>query len=163
MPSPQLLVGRRSIVGNVYAITMVCVNRRTIFEEPTNASIVMQVLEAMDQQGLTASLAWVVMPDHLHWLAQLRGKSLGYCVQRLKARSSFLINQHRGRAGAVWHAGYYDHAIRSEESLRRQARYILGNPVRAGLATRLGQYPHGWCQWPLDELDAESDGGRVDC
>lgn len=74
MPSPQLLIGRRSIVGNVYAITMICRDRRLIFEDPTNASIAMQALEAMDQQGLTSSLAWVVMPDHLHWLAQLREK-----------------------------------------------------------------------------------------
>jgi len=72
MPSPQLLIGRRSIIGNVYAITMICRDRRLIFEDPADASIAMQVLEAMDQQGLTSSLAWVVMPDHLHWLAQLR-------------------------------------------------------------------------------------------
>ncbi len=154
MPSPQLLIGRRSLIGNVYAITMICRDRRLIFEDPTNASIAMQVLEAMDQQGLTSSLAWMVMPDHLHWLAHLREKSLGYCIQRFKSRSGLLINQHRGSAGALWQAGYYDHAIRSEESLRKHARYILANPIRAGLATTLGEYPHGWCRWPLDDIEA---------
>ncbi|WP_313418872.1 transposase [Stenotrophomonas sp.] len=153
MPSPQLLIGRRSIIDNVYAITMICRDRRPIFENPANAGIAIQVLEAMDQQGLTSSLAWVVMPDHLHWLAQLREKSLGYCVQRFKSRSGLLINQHRGSAGALWQAGYFDHAIRSEESLRKHARYILANPIRAGLATRLGEYPQGWCRWPLDDTD----------
>lgn len=157
MPSPQLLVGRRSIAGNVYAIAMVCRNRSHLFEEPTNAHLAMQVLHALDQEGLTASLAWMVMPDHLHWLVQLREKSLGYCVQRLKARSGFLINQHRRSAGAVWHPGYYDHAIRSEASLRRHARYILTNPVRAGLAARLGEYPYGWCRWPLDDTAEDTD------
>jgi len=106
MPSPQLLTGRRSIIGNVYAITMICRDRRPIFEDPTNVGIAIQVLEAMDQQGLTASLAWVVMPDHLHWLAQLREKSLGYCIQRFKSRSGLLINHRRRSAGAVWQAGY---------------------------------------------------------
>ncbi|WP_313139113.1 hypothetical protein [Stenotrophomonas sp.] len=75
-------------------------------------------------------------------------------MQRFKGRSSFLINRLLKREGALWHPGYYDHAIRSEASLRKQARYILGNPVRAGLATRLGEYPYGWCRWPLDDNEA---------
>ncbi|MGE6334409.1 REP-associated tyrosine transposase [Stenotrophomonas sp. NPDC077659] len=154
MPSPQLLVGRRSVIGNVYAITMICKDRCRVFDDPSNAQIAMQVLEALDHDGLVASFAWVVMPDHLHWLVQLREKSLGYCVQRFKSRSGLRINQHRGHTGAVWQAGYYDHAIRSEESLRKHGRYILGNPVRAGLATTLGEYPHGWCRWPLDDTGA---------
>ena len=154
MPSPQLLVGRRSVIGNVYAITMICRDRRPIFEDPGHAHIAMQVLDALDHQGLTTSFAWQVMPDHLHWLVQLRGKSLGYCVQRFKGRSSFLINRLLKREGALWQPGYYDHAIRSEASMRKQARYILGNPVRAGLATRLGEYPYGWCRWPLDDNEA---------
>ncbi|AWH55495.1 hypothetical protein C1924_12195 [Stenotrophomonas sp. ESTM1D_MKCIP4_1] len=154
MPSPQLLVGRRSVIGNVYAITMICKDRCRVFDDPRNAHIVMQVLEALDHQGLTASLAWVVMPDHLHWLVQLREKSLGYCMQRCKSRSGLLINQHRGSTGAVRHAGYYDHAVRSEESLRKHARYILGNPIRAGLAATLGEYPYAWCRWPLDDSEA---------
>ncbi|MHC1651724.1 REP-associated tyrosine transposase [Stenotrophomonas maltophilia] len=154
MPSPRLLIGRRSIIGNVYAITRVCRDRCRIFDDPGHAHIVMQVLEALDDQGLTTSFAWVIMPDHLHWLVQLREKSLGYCVQRFKSRSGLLINQHRRSAGAVWHAGCYDHAIRSEESLRKHARYILANPIRAGLATRLGECPYGWCRWPLDDTGA---------
>nr|WP_313509027.1 transposase [Stenotrophomonas geniculata] len=153
MPSPQLLAGRRSIVGNVYTITMVCRNRHRVFDCPANADLAMQLLGSMDREGLTASLAWIIMPDHLHWLAQLRGQSLGYCVQRFKARSSFLINRRRGSRGAIWQAGYYDHAIRSDASLHRHACYILANPVRAGLAAQIGDHPYGWCRWPLSEVE----------
>ena len=158
-PSPQLLVGRRSIVGNVYTITMVCRNRYRVFDCPANASLAMQLLGSMDREGLTTSHAWIVMPDHIHWLAQLRGHSLGYCVQRFKARSSFLMNRRRGSSGAIWQAGYHDQAIRSEESLHRHAHYIMANPVRAGLATQIGEHPYGWCRWPLGELEsARGDG-----
>jgi len=79
----------------------------------------------------------------------LRTRTLGYCVQRFKARSSYLMNRCRKRSGAVWQPGYYDHAIRSDESLREQAMYILANPVRAKLAERIGDYPHAWCRWEL--------------
>ena len=158
MPSTQLLAGRRSIVGNVYTITMVCRNRHRVFDCPANADLAMQLLGSMDREGLTASLAWVIMPDHIHWLAQLRGHSLGYCVQRFKARSSFLINRRRGKQGAIWQAGYHDHAIRSDASLQRHAGYILANPVRAGLAEQVGDHPYGWCRWPLSELESPSEG-----
>lgn len=151
MPSPNVLIGRRSIIGNVYALTMTCRNRQRLFDSPAQAEVATQLIRALDNEGLTCSLAWVVMPDHLHWLVQLRGESLGYCVQRFKARSSFLLNRHRGRCGPVWQAGYHDHAVRADASLRRQAMYILGNPVRAGLAERLGEYPYAWCRWPLAE------------
>ncbi|MFI3488035.1 hypothetical protein, partial [Klebsiella pneumoniae] len=67
MPSPQLLAGRRSIVGNVYTITMVCRNRHRVFDSPANADLAMQLLGSMDREGLTASFAWVIMPDHIHW------------------------------------------------------------------------------------------------
>ncbi len=146
------------MIGNVYAMTMVCEHRRRQFDDMHRAEIPMRILRAMDSEGLTCSLAWVVMPDHIHWLAQLRGHTLGYCVQRFKARTSYLLNQLDGRNGRVWQAGYYDHAIRTEESLREQAMYILANPVRAKLAERLGEYPNAWCRWPLDDGDQHVDG-----
>jgi len=31
--------------------------------------------------------------------------------------------------------------------LHRQALYILGNPIRAGLAREIGQYPYAWSIW----------------
>lgn len=137
------------MVGNVYALTMVCRHRQRHFDDADSAAIVARLFQTMDDDGITASLAWVIMPDHVHWLAQLRGHTLGYCVQRFKARSSFLINQHNGRCGAFWQAGYFDHAVRTEESLREQVMYILANPVRANLAETLGDYPHAWCRWKV--------------
>ena len=149
MSSPKLHYGRWSHIGNVYALTMVCQHRQRSFDDERCVQIVSRTLRAMDEEGLTASLAWVIMPDHIHWLAQLRTHTLGHCVQRFKARSSHLMNRCRKRNGAVWQPGYYDHAIRSDESLREQAMYILANPVRAKLAERIGDYPYAWCRWEL--------------
>jgi putative transposase len=38
-------------------------------------------------------------------------------------------------------SGYHDHVIRDGEPTVRTARYVLRNPVRAGLARRTGEYP----------------------
>lgn len=159
MPSVQPAVGRHPIIGNVHAITMMCRNGHRIFDSPANAGVAMQLLGSMDREGLTTSLAWVIMPDHIHWMAQLRGHSPGYCVHRFKARSSFLINRQRGRAGGLWQPGHHDDVIGCDASLRRHARHILANPVRAGLAAQLGEHPYGWCRWTLSDLEAAGEGG----
>ncbi len=41
----------------------------------------------------------------------------------------------------VWQKGYHDRAVRREEDLRHIARYIVANPLRAGLVRKVGDYP----------------------
>ena len=81
------------------------------------------------------------MPDHLHWLIELRTGTLAGCMQILKSRSGRSIAGRVDASAPIWQPGYYDHALRGDECLRTQAMYIAANPVRAGLATRIGEYP----------------------
>lgn len=151
MSSPRLQLGRWSAVGHVYSLTFACHGRRRLFLDARAAQLVMDLFARIDGQGLTHSLAWAVMPDHVHWLLALRARTLGFVVQRFKGRSALLLNRARGDSGPVWQAGYYDHCVRGEESLRGQATYLLANPVRAGLADAVGRYPFAWCRWPVNE------------
>jgi REP element-mobilizing transposase RayT len=88
------------------------------------------------------------MPDHLHWLLQLhRGKTLSAIVNDVKAHSARRINQLLGRRGRVRQKGFHDHALRKDEDVVATARYILRNPLRAGIARRLGDYPLWDAKW----------------
>ena len=62
-------------------------------------------------------------------------------VQGVKSVSAHRINAARGQSGKVWQAGYYDEALRREQDLKHMARYIVANPLRAGLVERIGDYP----------------------
>jgi len=108
------------------------------------------VFRRIDAEGLTHSLAYVVMPDHIHWLVKIRAFSLDYIMQRFKSSSALRINRMLGKTGPFWQSSYHDHAIRSEESLFRHAMYIVANPVRANLASCVGEYPYAWCRWEID-------------
>jgi hypothetical protein len=57
------------------------------------------------------------------------------------------INRASGTRGAFWQSGYHDRAIRDGEELRPFARYIVANPVRAGLVEKTGDYPLGDACW----------------
>ena len=87
------------------------------------------------------------MPDHIHWLFELREGTLGRHMQAFKSRSARAINQLRGMSDPVWQPGFYDHRIGSEKDLRHHARYIIANPLRTGLAERIEDYPYWHCRW----------------
>ncbi|MBH1636980.1 transposase [Stenotrophomonas maltophilia] len=151
MASPALRFGRWSQTGNVYAITAVTRARRPWFDDKANVDLLIEALRTVERTGRTSSLVWVVMPDHLHWLFELRTGTLAGCMQILKSRSGRSIGRRADANAPIWQPGYYDHALRSDESLHTQAVYIAANPVRAGLATRIGEYPYVWSRWPLEE------------
>lgn len=149
MASPALRFGRWSQTGNVNSITAVTFARRCWFDDAANVELLIEALRTVEQTGRSFSLAWVVMPDHLHWLFELRTGTLAGCMQILKSRSGRSIARRVDANAPIWQPGYYDHALRSDECLRTQAMYIAANPVRAGLATRIGEYPYVWSRWRL--------------
>lgn len=93
-------------------------------------------------------LAWVLMPDHAHWLLQLGDvERLGDVVGRLKSASSRHANQCFSRTGSLWAKAFHDHALRKEQDLQAAARYLVANPLRAGLVKRIGDYPFWNAVW----------------
>ena len=92
--------------------------------------------------GWTDTLAFVVMPDHIHWLLSLsKDISLSNVVGTVKRHSARKINNLIGiRGSPVWQRGFHDYALRKDEDILHVARYIIANPLRAGLVSRIGDY-----------------------
>jgi len=147
MSSHRLRLGRHSIIGQSYVLTTTTHQRRRLFESEAAAACVIDQFHYIEQRGLVKSHAWVVMPDHVHWMFELRAAHLPDIARRMKSSSALALNRLVGRRCTVWQSGYFDHAVRAEESLAQQALYPLGNPVRAGLAGQIGEYPYAWSAW----------------
>ena len=81
------------------------------------------------------------MPDHFHWLVELENCSLCKLMRETKSLITREVNLCSGRSGQLWQQGYYDRALRKEDDLVKMARYIVANPLRAGLVEKLGDYP----------------------
>lgn len=149
MPYDDLRKGRFSENGRAYFITSVLAEReKQYFGNFACARHVVAEMRALHESGAVDSLAWVVMPDHVHWLFQLgKSLSLSSIVKRFKARSARRVNAYLNRQGSLWQKAFYDHAIRQEDDIRQIARYIVGNPLRAGLVEHIGDYPHWDAAW----------------
>ena len=144
--------GRHSLQHQVYCITTVTRDRHPLFTDINTARLLVHELRRLHEYGEVTSLAWVIMPDHLHWLIQLNERwSLSRVVKTLKARSALAINRHRSQGGSLWQRAYYDRAVRKDEDIRGIARYIVANPLRAGLVRDIGDYPHWDCIWMTDQ------------
>ncbi len=139
----DLRKGRVSEPGRVYHVRTSTAAKRSLFKNFHLGRVVVHSLRFLHERGDVESLAFVVMPDHLHWLFRLNdARSLDRIIQSMKSHTAQIINQHRGVADeAVWQPGYFDRALRAEEDVRDAARYIVANPLRAGLCRHIGDYP----------------------
>ena len=92
------------------------------------------------------------MPDHVHALVtSAEGGDIDRFVRAAKQHSGFAYARRTG--ARLWQEGYYDHALRSEESERAVIAYIVANPLRAGLVERVEEYPYwGSVKWSRAEL-----------
>ncbi len=136
----DLRKGRVSISGQIYLVTTITHDRKPVFADWQCGRAVVKSL--MAEQGRVSTLAFVVMPDHLHWLLQLDDDAgLERVVRNVKSWSARRINTQSHRQGQVWQRGFHDHALRREEDVQAIARYVVANPLRAGLVKRIGDYP----------------------
>lgn len=140
--------GRISIANGVYLVTVTTLERRKLFADFGAGCAVAGCFEDAHLLGDAKMLAWVLMPDHVHWLLQLGEQDeLSVVVSRLKSASARHANRALCRTGAVWAKAFHDHALRGEDDLQDTARYVVANPLRAGLAARLGNYPFWNAVW----------------
>ena len=139
--SNRLRSGRVSQPDGIYLLTANTLNREPVFSDWRVGRLVVEQLRQEQARGAARSLAWVVMPDHFHWLMELQSGELKNVMRRIKSLSARAINQMTQRSGKCWQQGFHDHALRREEDLQHLARYVVANPLRAGLVKQIGDYP----------------------
>jgi putative transposase len=84
--------------------------------------------------------AWVVMSNHVHILVRPLIDT-GELLRRIKGRTAREANLLIGQTGKpFWQRESYDRWMRNREEMAKTTRYIVNNPVVAGLAATAGEY-----------------------
>jgi putative DNA methylase len=87
--------------------------------------------------------AWVVMPNHTHFLlTPLPKYPLGGIMHSLKSYTAHRANKILRRAGQFWQEDYYDRYLRDYEHYVKTVAYIENNPVKARLCERPEDWPY---------------------
>jgi len=124
-----------------YSLTFCTDRRQTLFTthdvvDPALAQIVRAAAEYQFE-----IIAYCFMPDHLHLLVE--GQSADSDAKQFMARAKqyagFYYKQAHG--SKLWQRYGFEHVLRDDELTLVVAKYILENPIRAGLVERVEDYP----------------------
>ena len=131
-----------SYVGKYsYALEFTTDGRRTTFVEESVVRLVLeQILRAGTEERFSL-VAYCFMPDHLHLVVRgLEDHSDGKAyIKSAKQLSAYYFK--RAMRRRLWQRYGYEHVIRDDMELALTIRYLLANPVRAGLVNHPAEYP----------------------
>jgi len=141
--------------GRTYFLSWHCVKDDVLSPEERN--IVLEALLYWDKRKWTI-YASVVMPDHVHVLAQplapevhrpeACATDLGEILHSVKSFSAHKINQLRKSTGqrlvprgSIWQDERYDRIVRDEAEFKEKWEYIRNNSMKKGLCEKPEDYP----------------------
>ncbi|MCO5197536.1 MAG: hypothetical protein M9928_12035 [Anaerolineae bacterium] len=125
--------------------------------QPALATVVADSLRYRDGRVYRLD-AFSVMSNHVHAVfAPLENGikpdgtpsyyKLSEIMQSLKRHTARACNRLLERQGAFWQAETYDHVVRDTEEWRRVVRYVVENPVKAGLVDDWQAWPYTYCAY----------------
>jgi putative transposase len=126
-------------MDRTFFITSATAQWKALFQRTATADLFLEVLLRYRDQGKYLLHDFVIMPDHFHaLLTPAPVISLERAVQCIKGGFSFRLKS----SLSVWQGSFTNHRIRDDDDFERHRGYIRMNPVRAGLARGMEDYPH---------------------
>ena len=121
--------------------------------QPEIAAIVINSLHFLDGDVYDLDV-FCVMSNHAHVvLTPLEKENGSYhalqtIMHSLKRHTAREANKVLGRKGAFWQHESYDHVVRNRDEWERIVKYVLNNPVKAGLVEKWEDWPHTFLKEP---------------
>jgi putative transposase len=170
---------RAKIEGATYFFTVVTYQRQPVLCLPESIDAMRDVIRNVAQRHPFQSDAWVVLPDHLHFVWTLPEGDSNYSMRwamvkkELTKRLSPSIgadtapsrSRQRHREGTLWQRRFWEHQIRDEQEYRAHVDYIHFNPVKHSLVGSPKEWRcssfHRWVARGAYEEDWGCDGEVV--
>lgn len=126
--------------SNIYHVMLRGVNRQVIFEEDEDRLYFMKVLTRCKGISGFRLHAFVLMPNHVHLLIEPAEEPLDVIFRRIGTRYAVWFNWKYQRTGHLFQDRFRSEAVETDLYFMTVLRYILQNPMKAGLETRPGSY-----------------------
>ncbi|MGH2535381.1 MAG: REP-associated tyrosine transposase [Thermomicrobiales bacterium] len=137
----RLPAGAYREAGSAWHVTLGTIDREArVFADRALAGAVVAAIEercAARDAGLDLCC---LMPDHCHMVIQIKTTGLIDVMGDVKSRTTRIWWTHGG-AGPLWQRSFHDHGLRTARDYEETVRYVLENPVRAGLVEDWADYP----------------------
>ena len=131
---------RLEFAGALYHVTSRGDRREDIYEDDTDRADFLSVLGEVCAQHNWVCHAYCLMSNHYHLLAETPDGNLSRGMRQLNGVYTQRFNRRHGRAGHVFQGRYKAILVDKNAYLLELARYIVLNPVRAGMV----RSPRDW-------------------
>lgn len=129
-----------SVPGNIVHVIIGMNDKKPYFNNQEYAEAITRLIINTSKEKSVNLYAYCVMPDHIHILTEASEHcSIIDYVRLIKGR--FATHCRKVGWKVNLQRSFYDHLLRKEEDIEITSRYIIGNPVRAGIESSFGVYP----------------------
>ena len=123
----------------------------TYLSQKNIAIIVKDAIHYLDNKDYIL-IYYCIMSNHVHMIVYKTKRVLYKILQSLKRFTGREANKLLDRQGAFWQKESYDNLIRSRNELSNKTRYVLNNPVKAGLVNSWEDWEFSYCRKEFLEM-----------
>lgn len=136
------------------------VNKQVIFYDNSDRRKFLKSLRNARDKGEFTLHAYCLMDNHVHLLIQKGKEAVGESVKRFAVSYSGYFNKKYERVGPLFQGRFRSVPVETEGEYLNVIRYILQNPVKAGMCKRASEYR--WSNYrTLGEDDGLADSSLV--
>ncbi|MCR5088832.1 MAG: transposase [Oscillospiraceae bacterium] len=127
--------------SNIYHVMLRGINRQQIFLDDEDSRHFLEVLRQCRMISNFHLYAYCLMGNHVHLLIHTGEEPLDLVMKRIGTRYVVWYNSKHERVGHLFQDRYKSEPVDNDAYFFTVLRYILNNPVKAGLCDRLTEYP----------------------
>jgi putative transposase len=132
---------RSQIAGGIYHVTTRGNRRGAIYVDDQDCQWFLGALESVVRRFELVCDAYCLLSNHYHVLFTLTKPNLSAAMQCLNSRYAHAFNWKYGTQGHVFERRFHAVEVNSDAHLLELARYVVLNPIRAGVCSRPAQWP----------------------
>jgi REP element-mobilizing transposase RayT len=131
---------RIEVEDGIYHVIARGNERRGSFADAADRARFLEVLELAGERYRCHILAYCLMSNHYHLLVQTPNANLAQALRQLNGVYAQAFNRRHGRDGHLFQGRYLARLVQADGHLLAVVRYIVRNPLRAGMCERLEEW-----------------------
>ena len=132
---------RRKSATDTYHVMLRGINRQDIFRDDEDYRRFLTTLSDCKKISTFELYAWCLMPNHIHLLIHTQTEPIDLIVKRIGSRFVWWYNMKYERVGHLFQDRFKSEPVEDDAYFLTVLRYIMQNPMKAGLETAPGTWP----------------------
>ena len=133
--------------GALYHVLSRGNDRQAIFSSDKDRKAFLDLIQQLCERFGIEVFAYVLMGNHYHLLLRITQANLSKAMQWLGTAYTLRFHANNGTGGHLFQGRFKSIIVENDAYLLRLSCYIHRNPLRAGIVTRIADYP--WSSYPF--------------